>query len=102
MRKIIFKYETGSCGSEGIEYQEYPDDVTEEQLNNEAWVGAVEHAAAYGIYPDSDLESISEEDLAELEESGDIDNYSSGIEGWWEDYDPEKHDMLKPGGGTWE
>lgn len=79
----------------------YPDDVTEEELNDDAWQMAIEHASSYGVYPETDLEGVSDEDMAELEESGDIDNYTSNIDGWWEDYDPKKHDGLVVGGGKW-
>jgi hypothetical protein len=102
MRKIIFHYETGSVGSEGIDFAVYPDDVSENELYDQAWEGAVQHAESYGIYPASDLEDCTDAELDELTQSGEIDNYTESIEGWWEDYVPEKHDMLKPGGGTWE
>jgi hypothetical protein len=101
MRKIIFHLETGECGSEGTENGLFPDDVTDERLNDEAWQRAVQHAESYGIYPESDLEDCSTQDYEELVQSGEIDNYSSNVEGWWEDYDPEQHDMLVPGGGEW-
>jgi hypothetical protein len=98
MRKIIFHFETGSCGSEGTEAASFPDNVTEEELNIEAWERAIQHAESYGIYPESDLAFYSDEELAEIDDN----DYSSGIEGWWEDYNPEKHDGLVPGGGEWQ
>jgi hypothetical protein len=98
MRKIIFHLETGSCGSEGIEAASFTDNVTEEELNIEAWERAIQHAEAYGIYPESDLDSYSDEELAEINEE----DYSGNIEGWWEDYNPKKHDGLVPGGGEWQ
>jgi hypothetical protein len=48
-------------------------------------VSGVEHAESYGVYLLTD--DVSEEDL---EECGD--SYSDAIEGWWEDYVPDKHD----------
>ena len=92
MRKIIFKFHTGFCGMDGIDYQENPDDVTDKELDDEAWFAALQHAETYGIYPTPDREDDNEDD---------DENYSDNIEGSWEDYDPEKHDMLKPGGGKW-
>ena len=102
MRKIIFHLSTGYAGMDSTDNGTYPDDVTEAELNDDAWQMAVEHASSYGVYPETDLEGVSDEDMAELEESGEIDNYTNNIEGWWEDYDPEKHDMLVPGGGEWK
>lgn len=102
MRKIIFHLSTGYAGMDSTDNGTYPDDVTTEELYNEAWQMAVEHAASYGVYPLSDLEGISDEDMAELEENGDDDNYTDNIDGWWEDYDPEKHDGLVAGGGEWK
>lgn len=92
---------TGYAGMDSTDNGTYPDDVTEEELNDDAWQMAIEHASSYGVYPETDLEGVSDEDMAELEESGDIDNYTSNIDGWWEDYDPKKHDGLVVGGGKW-
>lgn len=102
MRKIIFHLSTGYAGMDSTDNGTYPDDVTEEELNDDAWQMAVEHASSYGVYPETDLEGVSDEDMAELEESGEIDNYTNNIEGWWEDYDPKKHDGLVVGGGEWK
>jgi hypothetical protein len=83
MRKIFFKLRTGYCGMDGHDMLEFPDDVTNEQLDDEAWNIACEYAASYGIYPES------EDDGDEDEES----QYSGhNIEGRWEEYNPEKHD----------
>ena len=70
-------------------------DYTDDELSDIAWQEGVQYAESYGIYPMSDLESMSKaelEELEELEESGDIDDYSDSIEGWWELYDSDKHD----------
>ncbi len=94
MRKIVFFYSTGYVGMEGAALVEYPDDVTEDILNEEAWQHAVQHAESYGIYPEEDLQDISDEEYEAMEESGELDNYSHNIEGYWEDYNAEKHDGL--------
>lgn len=96
MRKIIFIYHTGYCGSDGIDAATYHDDITDDELHQDAWCGAIEHAERYGIYPESDRD-LYEEEGAEIDD----DDFSSNIEGYWEDYNPKKHDMLKPGGGKW-
>jgi hypothetical protein len=101
MRRIIFHYHTGEVGSSGIDYAEHPDDVSDEDLNEEAWQSAIQHAESYGKYPAYELENCTDQELDELTQSGEIDNYTESIEGWWEDYDPKRHDQLKPGGGNW-
>lgn len=101
MRKIIFHLSTGFAGMNSTVNGSYPDNVTDEELDDHAWHLALEHASSYGVYPSSDLEGISDEDMAELEENGDVDNCTDNIDGWWEDYDPEKHDGLVAGGGNW-
>lgn len=92
MRKIYFTYNTGYVGMESHSVVEYDDEVTDEELDEDAWQGAIQNAESYGIYPDSDLDDYSQEDYDHMVQSGDIDSYSSGIEGSWEEYDAEKHD----------
>ena len=55
MRKIIFHLSTGFAGMDATDNGSYPDDVTTEELDNDAWQRAIQHAESYGIYPDSDL-----------------------------------------------
>lgn len=97
MRKIIFHLETGYAGMDSTENGLYPDDVTDEELNEDTWQRAIQHAESYGIYPESDLENFTSEEMEDV----DTDSYSSNIEGWWEDYDPEKHDGLAVGKWVW-
>ena len=94
MRKIIFCAHAGQAGTDAHEAFAYPDDVTEETLNEEAWQFGIDNAEMYGIY---NANEYTEEEIAEDEES-----YSDNIEGWWEEYDPKKHDGFKAGGGEWE
>lgn len=101
MRKIIFHLLAGFAGMDATENAVYPDDVADDELHEDAWQRALHHAEMYGAYPTSDLDELSEQEIDELTQSGEIDNYTDNIEGWWEDYDPEKHDMLAVG-GEWE
>jgi hypothetical protein len=94
MRKIVFRLLAGFAGTDAAELEEFSDSVTDEELNEESWQRAIQHAESYGIYPESYLEGLSEQEIQELEDSGEIDNYTDSIEGWWEDYDPEKHDGI--------
>lgn len=102
MRKIIFHLSAGFAGMDSTENAVFPDDVDTETLDEEAWIRALQNAEAYGVYPRSDLEEYSSIELVEMTQSGEIDNYTDNIDGWWEDYDPKKHDMLVAGGGKWE
>ena len=88
MRKIVIGMSAGMCGTDAWEFYEVSKDLTDDQLGDFAWERGVNHAEMYGIYPRgeyADSEELSEEDL-------DSDSYSDDIEGYWEDYDPKKHD----------
>lgn len=94
MRRIVFKSTTGYCGMDGHDFQVYPDNVTEKELDDEAWQLALDNAESYGYYH----APYYEEEIANLEEdSEELDQYIDSIEGWWEDYDPEKHEGLAIG-----
>ena len=58
----------------------FPDDVSEDALNREAFMHAVDNAEMYGIQFDK-------------EAKGDYETVTNG-EYIWEIYDPEKHDHL--------
>lgn len=103
MRKIIFHYSVGYAGMDGVDAVAYPDDVTEDQLNEDAWLGALQHAESYGYYNRADYDEADIPTEEEEEEQGwNADQYVDSIEGWWEDYNPEEHDGLVPGGGEWK
>jgi len=88
MRKIYFTYHTGYCGMDSHEVVEFPNDVTDLELDDHAWQEALQHAESYGIYPPSDEDF--DEDGFETEDSP---CYSGeNIEGSWEEYNPEEHD----------
>lgn len=91
-RKIVFFLDAGFAGMDSHEFSEYNDDVTDEQLNRDAWQLALDNAAMYGVYP------LSEYPEGMDEETDDGDIYTDNIEGYWEDYDPEKHDMYSVSG----
>lgn len=94
MRKIILQGSGKYVGMDFAEALLVPDDTTIEQLDEYAWEAAVASADMYGYYL---VEDYSEdEDASEYEVTGD------DLCGSWEDYDPEKHDMLRAGGGSFE
>ncbi len=88
MRKLFVKYSTGYCGMDGYEVLEFPEGVSDEDIDKELYFVAVEHAQSYGIEvcPDGDF---CEDDECEYEHEG-----STNISACWEDYIPEKHDMF--------
>lgn len=101
MRKIIFHLSVGIAGMDATENGTYSDDVTDEQLNDDAWLLALQNAESYGYYPteyieEEDFSGLSEDEVEEVAQM-----YVDGIEGWWEDYDPEKHDGLACGEWKW-
>ena len=89
MRKIVIGMDAGFAGTDAWEFYEVPVTLTERELGDFAWECAKQHAEMYGVYPLSEYESDCDSDP---DESVDGDNYSDNIEGWWEDYEPEKHD----------
>ena len=86
--KIVIGMYAGMAGTDSMEAFILAEDYTENDLGDIAWQMGVEHASMYGVYPRSDLESMSEEDLAEVDEE----DYSENIEGWWEEYDEKEHE----------
>lgn len=94
MRKIVFGLYGGAVGTDAWEFYEVPEDVTDEELSDYAWELAVDHAAMYGYYPRYEYEGeLSEEELED-------ECYTEYIDGWWEPYDPDKHDGHRVGGDT--
>lgn len=81
MRKIYFKYYTGYAGMDSAEVVEFDDDISDQELDDLVWQGALQNAESYGVYPSEDNE-----------DNECSDNYSDNIEGYWEDYVAAKHD----------
>ncbi len=88
MRKMVLCLTAGFVGTHAHVFYLVPEDISDEDLEESAWQYAVEHAEAYGIYPESRREL--DEDYNECED--DDNYYSDSICGWWEAYEPEKHD----------
>ena len=91
--KIVFKADAGMAGTDTCEFFILTSDYTEEQLSDEAYYFGTRHAEMYGVYP---VDEYSEEEIAE-----DKDSYSHNIEGWYELYDPKKHDGQRCGGDAY-
>lgn len=96
MRYIVVGMHAGYAGTDSWEFYEVSDSVTDSELEDFAWQRGKEHAEMYGIYPRSEYIDCEDVDL-------DDDCYSDNIEGWWEQYDPTKHDKHTTGGTPhWE
>ncbi len=85
-RKLAVFLEVGYTGTGTVEFIEIDDTMTEEQLDALVWDMAADHAAMYGYYPEEDMPDDFDE------ENEDADQYSSNIEGYYEEYDSVQHD----------
>ena len=81
MKKLVLFVESGLCTKMATAYL-VPDTITQEELDDYAWLQAIEHAESYDKYLLCDAPE-GEED------SGD---YTDDIEGWWEEYNSDEHD----------
>jgi hypothetical protein len=90
MKRYVVELETGYVGMTTHEALPMPEDHTEDELAQMVWDMAVDHASSYGIYPGDSFDPEDEEECY----------YGENIGGYAELYDPEKHDMLRPGGGS--
>ncbi len=71
-------------GEDGYDVLEYEDSVTDEEIDEDVWLMAVQHAESYGHELCS---SDCEDEDCEYEHIG-----STNIEGSWELYDEYKHE----------
>lgn len=85
-RKVVFFASLGP-GADMAEGFIFSDNVTNEELDNQAWEYGVSHAEMYGVYcPDPDPEN-------EDDEGEGLHGYTwDDVEGYWEEYNAEKHD----------
>jgi hypothetical protein len=96
MRKIVIGMDAGMVGTDSWEFWIVPESMTDDELYELCWERARNHAEMYGIYPRE--EYVDTEDFDEDDES-----YSDSIEGWFEDYNPDKHDGYRVGGDrSWQ
>ncbi len=88
MRKMFVTYHTGYVGMDGHELLEFPDYISDEDIAEECYYAAIQHAQSYGVEfcPDGEY---CEDDECEYEHEG-----CTNIEGLAVPYIPEKHDMY--------
>lgn len=89
MRKIVFFLNAGCAGTDEAQAWVFNKPITDDELSDMAWELAVAHAESYGIYPMSEMPEGYDEDS---EDGWLSDQYNDNIEGYWEEYDAEKHD----------
>jgi hypothetical protein len=90
MKRVFFRLHTGYCGEDGYDVIDYDDDVTTDELDQDAWYKAVEWASSYG----RDLcDEYCDDPECESEHIG-----STNIEGTWAWYNPEEHDRYSTDG----
>lgn len=83
-KKVVLFLSTGYAGSEAVNFYEINEDASEEHMDEFAYEEAISNAEQYGIYSPECLD-----ENPALEE-----NISWNIEGHWELYNPDEHDMF--------
>jgi hypothetical protein len=79
-KKYVLFLSTGFCGMDTAEAYLVPESTTQKELDAFAWQRAIEHAETYGIYPYPD-------DYEDYED----DEYSDDIQGYFVEYNEDKH-----------
>jgi hypothetical protein len=102
MKYYIVKLETGTVGTETHELLSVEDGTTQEEMEDMIHEMALNNAEMYGIYegdPYQDMMGDDEDDIDNYMS----DSYSDDISGYiLGEYDPEEHDCLRPGGGSFQ
>ena len=88
-KHMVLRLDCG-VGMNSAEFFLVPCDMTEEELDNWAWEEAVQFAQSYGIENEADRPHYETEE----DEENDTTEYSSDISGWFEFYNPERHNGL--------
>lgn len=83
MRKIIYHLHVGFAGMDDTRLVVFDDNPTNKELDDIANDLALDWADSYGYYPPSDDTDEDDEYVSE------------GIEGYWEEYDPNEHGYLE-------
>ena len=91
--KIVITTHTGYAGMDSHDFYEINDDFNVDDLDDFAYQCAKDNAESYGIYAKDEYENAEDSD-----DLDDNDSYSDNIEGFYEVYDPEKHDNYRCGG----
>lgn len=86
-KKMFVTLRTGYVGMDSHEVIEYPDDMSDEDIDMDAYYQAIQHAQSYGI-------EICGEEYCEDPDCPDEHEGSHSIEGHAVPYVPEKHDMY--------
>lgn len=99
-KRWIVEMHVGYAGMDGYDALVMPADATEEEVQHEAWLMALQHAESYGYYPPNE-DNLGDE-FGDEDGDWDSDHISDNIDGYAVPYNPELHDMHKSGGGSFE
>jgi hypothetical protein len=93
MRKVILMGAAKTVGTDFAEAAVFEDGASDDTITEAAWQASIDNAQMYG-YEYSTNES----------EEDDYDSviYDHELDYYWEDYNPDKHDDLRCGGGSFE
>lgn len=94
MRKIVFFADLGYAGMNEARLEKVDDNATNKELDAIAYDLAVSYAESYDIEPRENQEEEPEDGEEEMTFCGRFEKYSDNIDGWWEEYSPEKHDDI--------
>ena len=90
-KKMVLLLYGGIVGTDTAEFYLVHKDTSQEDLDADGWQMAVEWAGQFGVYPECDRPEDEDD------ENHDNGEYSDDICYTWEEYVPEKHDMLRVG-----
>jgi hypothetical protein len=82
MPKIFVSFHTGYVGMDGHTVIEFPDDFTDEDIDEELYIQAIQHASSYGVEV-----CDCDDNECELE-------HSHNVCASWELYDANKHNKY--------
>lgn len=85
-KRIVIGMYCGT-GTDSMEAWLVPADIDENTLEDLALQSAMQHAEMYGIYPPGELEDWDSE-----EEWDEANHDFEAVDGWWENYNADKHD----------
>lgn len=91
-KKMVLLLDGGIVGTNTAEFYLVHKDTSQEDLDADGWQLAVDWAANFGVYPECDRPEDEDDEDDENYDSGE---YSDDICYTWEEYNPDKHDMLR-------
>ena len=101
-RKIILRGSAKTVGTDFAEAALFEAGTPDSVLDQACWEASVENAAMYGWeYVDGNWEPESEDPEEQYEEWDSVCT-DDDLNYFWEEYNPEEHEGLRIGGGSFE